>query len=265
MHVHICVCAQTHIHTPESAIWKSRCPTVATRCNSHVPGFLNGKMRGGCHRVGLPSLPCLSVPGFLFPSHSPLLAFFFPSVSMATASLLRGWGGRSHRTAGVTTPNHSSQLFHPREAELPDLVLSLLPDPPHTRSQELSCVGSSGAFAETGHSSLLKSRWDTHAGKESLSLFRLCKHLKSHFLFRSVGRMPPSLEASLKRDLDRIFPPAFSGAGVELGVGLWFSVVFFFLFFSLSCWCFLDKHINQHHLYSLDSVPCSVQNYPCFA
>jgi hypothetical protein len=33
-------------------------------------------------------------------------------------------------------------------------------------------------------------------GKESLALFRLCKHLKSHFIFPSMGRMPPSQEAS---------------------------------------------------------------------
>lgn len=33
---------------------------------------------------------------------------------------------------------------------------------------------------------------DTHAGREFLLLFKLHKHLKSHFIFQSVGRMPPN-------------------------------------------------------------------------
>lgn len=32
---------------------------------------------------------------------------------------------------------------------------------------------------------------DTHAGRAFLLLFKLHKHLKSHFIFQSVGRMPP--------------------------------------------------------------------------
>lgn len=152
---------------------------------------------------------------------------------------MSGWGRSGHRTSRIATCNHSSQLYHTREAEPlgPGPCLPHLRDPPHTPSQELSCVESSRAFAETSRSSLLKSRWDTHAGKESLSLFRLCKHLKSHFLFRSVGRMPPSLEASLKRDLDGIFFFFFGFFGGWSGAGCWllaFCCVVFFPSLSLS-------------------------------
>lgn len=92
---------------------------------------------------------------------------------------------------------------------------------------------------------------DTHAGQEFLLLFKLCKNLKSHFIFQSVGRMPPNREASLQE----FFFSSFLGASG----GVWWWLFYF------SRWCFLDKHINQHHLYSLDNMPCSIQNYPCFA
>lgn len=46
---------------------------------------------------------------------------------------------------------------------------------------------------------------DTHAGQEFLLLFKLCKNLKSHFIFQSVGRMPPNQEASLQEFFFHLF------------------------------------------------------------
>lgn len=61
------------------------------------------------------------------------------------------------------------------------------PGPISTMFAEISSYSFPGVHAE-----------DTQAGREFLLLFKLCKNLKSHFIFQSGGRMPPNQEASLK-------------------------------------------------------------------